>query len=577
MNPTQEVGSAQKSAVIYLRVSTKEQAERNGDPEGYSIPAQRDACRRKAQSLEATVIREFVDRGESAKTADRPALKEMLSFIASEPIACVIVHKVDRLARNRADDVLISLQIEDAGAALVSCSENIDETPSGTLLHGIMSSIAEFYSRNLAQEALKGMTQKAMAGGTAGKAPIGYRNVGTVVNGREARTVEVDPDRGPLVAWAFEEYATGQWSMLALLNELTARGLRTMATAKRTEKPLSPSRFHALLRSRYYLGKIIWKDVEYDGLHAPLVSQETFDRVQEILTAHNTAGERQVTHLHYLKGSVFCGKCRSRLCVTFAHGRGGIYPYFICLGRHGKRTGCLQKALPISAVEGWVEEGWGDVKMDPDYAEFLQGVITEEIAKQQEAAKREATLASRRLRTLTAQREKLLQAHYAGAVPLDLLRSDMKRIESGIEGCEKSLRANERRTADIQRCLDLSLRFLSDYADTYKLSEPAMRRQLNQGVFEGIFVSDDVEGYQELSEPFQTFLSPRLIVDTRPDQSDQASATWARGMPSWLREHPSWSEMRERSHRTRGLEALGLGLNKILLAAPTGFEPVSPP
>ena len=187
------------------------------------------------------------------------------------------------------------------------------------------------------------------------------------------------------------------------------------------------------------------------------------------------------------------------------------------------------------------------------------------------------TLASRRLRTLTAQREKLLQAHYAGAVPLDLLRSDMKRIESGIEGCEKSLRANERRTADIQRCLDLSLRFLSDYADTYKLSEPAMRRQLNQGVFEGIFVSDDVEGYQELSEPFQTFLSPRLIVDTRPDQSDQASATWARGMPSWLREHPSWSEMRERSHRTRGLEALGLGLNKMLLAAPTGFEPVSPP
>jgi site-specific DNA recombinase len=47
------------NAVIYLRVSTKEQAQRDGDPEGYSIPAQREACRRKAGSLGAAVVQEF--------------------------------------------------------------------------------------------------------------------------------------------------------------------------------------------------------------------------------------------------------------------------------------------------------------------------------------------------------------------------------------------------------------------------------------------------------------------------------------------------------------------------------------
>jgi hypothetical protein len=74
-----------------------------------------------------------------------------------------------------------------------------------------MSSIAEFYSRNLAAEVLKGSVQKAQRGGTAGKAPIGYLNVRRVENGREVRTVEVDPERGALIAWAFEAYATGHW------------------------------------------------------------------------------------------------------------------------------------------------------------------------------------------------------------------------------------------------------------------------------------------------------------------------------------------------------------------------------
>ena len=102
-------GSAR--AVLYLRVSTKEQAERGGETEGFSIPAQREACRRKAEALDAVVVDEFVDRGESAKTADRPELQRMLDvWQPSEDVEYVIVHKVDRLARNRADDVQIDLR-----------------------------------------------------------------------------------------------------------------------------------------------------------------------------------------------------------------------------------------------------------------------------------------------------------------------------------------------------------------------------------------------------------------------------------------------------------------------------------
>lgn len=94
-------------AVSYLRVSTREQAERGGTDEGFSIPAQREANARKAAELGARVVREFVDAGESARSADRDGLQEMLAFIAATRVTFCIVHKLDRLGtqpRRRRED-----------------------------------------------------------------------------------------------------------------------------------------------------------------------------------------------------------------------------------------------------------------------------------------------------------------------------------------------------------------------------------------------------------------------------------------------------------------------------------------
>ena len=215
-----------KRAVSYIRVSTREQAQRGGSEEGFSLPAQREANKRKAQSMGALVVKEFADRGESARSANRPELQKMLAYLKQDGgIDYVIVHKLDRLARNRADDVEINRAFEEAGVRLVSTSENIDQTPGGMLLHGIMSSIAEFYSRNLANEVIKGMGEKARNGGTLGKAPLGYVNVrGRDEHGREVRTVELDEERAPLLRLAFSEYATGQWTVGQLAKHVAGLG-----------------------------------------------------------------------------------------------------------------------------------------------------------------------------------------------------------------------------------------------------------------------------------------------------------------------------------------------------------------
>lgn len=174
-------------AVLYLRVSTSRQAHKNGEAEGYSIPAQRDACTRKVADLGAEVVREFVDAGASARSADRDGLQALLVYVAEGGVDYVVVHKLDRLARDRADDVAIMLAIRKARATLVSVTENIDDTPAGKLQHGFMASMAEYYSSNLSDEAKKGIAQKAKNGGTHGVAPIGYVNTLARVEGRGER------------------------------------------------------------------------------------------------------------------------------------------------------------------------------------------------------------------------------------------------------------------------------------------------------------------------------------------------------------------------------------------------------
>jgi DNA invertase Pin-like site-specific DNA recombinase len=269
-------------AVLYIRVSSSQQADNDYDLEGFSIPAQRDALQRKAASLGLQVVEEYVDRGESGKTANRPGLQALLTRLEQGDIQAVLVHKIDRLARNRADDVAIVMKIRAAGAQLVSATENIDETPSGLLLHGIMSSIAEFYSRNLATEIMKGTTQKAKAGGTPFRAPLGYLNVREYIDGREIRTITTDPETAPLVRLMFDLYATGDYSLIDLAAILEARGLRSRASRNRPAKVLGTNRLSSILHNDYYAGIVNYAGNTSRGRHEPLVDEATFQKVQQI-------------------------------------------------------------------------------------------------------------------------------------------------------------------------------------------------------------------------------------------------------------------------------------------------------
>lgn len=96
----------------------------------------------------------------------------------------------------------------------------------------------------------------------------------------------------------------------AVRAEIDDRGLRTRQTPKRPSKQVSINTLSLMLKDRYYIGRITYKGEEYPGRHEPLVDEDLFDEVQSVMKARAAAGERRRVHHHYLKGSVFCGRCR---------------------------------------------------------------------------------------------------------------------------------------------------------------------------------------------------------------------------------------------------------------------------
>lgn len=517
--------SAPVKALIYLRVSTARQATKNGEAEGYSIPAQREACLRKAGELGADVVDEFVDAGASARSADRQGLQQMLNRVRAGDISYVIVHKLDRLARSRIDDAEIATIFHLSGTTLVSASEQIDDSPSGSLLHGIMAAIAEHYSKNLSHEAKKGMAEKVRRGGTNGVAPLGYLNTIEKVNGVEVRTVAIDPDRATDVRWAYEQYATGDWSLSELRDALAERGFKSRTTRKLVGKAINSSQLHRLLTNPYYKGQILFNGILYDGNQEALIDDVTWQQVQDVLAGRRLAGDRSWRHTHQLKGAVRCARCNGRLGYGTSKGRGGEYDYFFCLGRHTKRTNCDLPYLNVMDVEDAVADEWQRVRFSHDQiAEFSQRA-RDDLHRSAESGSRLIADQKRRLAQLERDKQKLVDAYMVDALPVDVLRERQARAAAEIADSCRLIQNAQVSSDQVFERLEQVIDLLKHASKLYNACGPEAQQTLNSAVFEGFWLDFiDAEGISRpsvASAPLAPIIEA-IVNETQPEAPETA-------------------------------------------------------
>lgn len=280
----------------YIRVSTVKQGEK-----GSSLQEQRAAIEGYAHRVGLTIGEWFEERETAAKLG-RPVFTRMLRALENGQARGVITHKIDRSARNLKDWATLG-ELLDRGVELHFAHESIDLTSRGGRLSAdIQAVVAADFIRNLRDEVRKGFYGRLKQGLYPLRAPIGYLD-----RGRGAAK-EIDPLKGPLIATAFELYASGQWSLKTLAAEMHLRGLRNGAGGR-----VSLNGWSTILNNPFYIGIIrIKRSAEtFLGVHVPIVAKSTFDVVRATLSGRLV--DRVTIHRLRYRRMIRCASCSRSL------------------------------------------------------------------------------------------------------------------------------------------------------------------------------------------------------------------------------------------------------------------------
>lgn len=313
----------------YIRVSTTKQGEH-----GVSLQEQRDAIERYAQRFGLSIVRWFEERETAAKLG-RPVFNEMIRLLRRGTAQGIILHKIDRGARNLKDWANLG-ELIDIGVEVHFANESLDlNTRGGRLSADIQAVVAADYIRNLREETKKGFYGRLKQGLYPIGAPIGYQDRGG------GKPKEPDPVMGPLVAKAFELYATGRYSYPRLLGEMHLRGLRNQNGGRITRNGLS-----TMLNNPFYTGVIRLKKTGevFAGIHKPIISKSVFDRVQQVLKGK--IAERPTKHDFLFRQMVKCGRCGYSMIGERQRG----HVYYRCHTPSCETTGVREESID-AAIE----------------------------------------------------------------------------------------------------------------------------------------------------------------------------------------------------------------------------------
>lgn len=404
--------------LAYIRVSTPKQGEK-----GVSLQEQRAAIERYAKH-NGLQVTEWFEEKETAAKRGRPVFGKMIKRLKRDTVGGVIIHKIDRSARNLKDWADLGALI-DRGIEVHFANESLDLTSrSGRLSADIQAVVAADYIRNLREEARKGFYGRLKQGLYPLPAPIGYLDRGS------GKPKEPDPERAPLIKRLFELYATNTYSLTTLCEEAQRLGLRSRRGGTYSRSALSN-----LLNNPFYIGIIRIKKTgeTFQGVHEPLISAALFNRVQRVLKGKTN---KKVSVHNFLFRRLFsCVHCGYSLVGERQKG----HIYYRC---HTK--GCPTTGIREEAVEEAVHRNLQGLQFSSEEKRY----IASEIKRRGEECKREheAILRARKLALgqLDTKLNRLMDAYLDELIDKDLfehrkegLLLEQKQIQDQVVALEE--------------------------------------------------------------------------------------------------------------------------------------------
>ena len=400
------------TAVIYARYSSDNQREE-------SIEGQIRECTAYAEKNGITVIKHYIDRALSAKTDNRPDFQQMIKDSEKRLFDIVLVWKLDRFARNRYDSAHYEYLLERNHVKLVSATEPISDSPAGIMVKSMLTGMAEYYSAELSEKVVRGMTENVLKGKyNGGTIPIGFKV-------DEEKFFQIDPLKAPFVVEAFQRYNDGA-TMKELMNWLNDSGVTTNRNQKFTYNSVQK-----LLTNKRYIGENHFKDIVMPDSIPAIVDKDLFEEVQQKIKKNSRAPARHKAEDDYLLTTkLFCGMCGAMMFGECGTGRNKVvHHYYKCATAKRFKT-CKKKTVR----KEWLEDLVIAETMKLIQDDAVIDAIVAEVMELQEQENTTLPLLEKQMREVENGIENMLNAIQAGV----LTNSTKSRLEK-LEAQQKEL------------------------------------------------------------------------------------------------------------------------------------------
>ncbi len=343
----------ENNVVIYARYSSHSQTEQ-------SIEGQLHDCYAYAERNGYQVVGEYIDRALTGTKDDRPDFQRMMRDAEKRQFRFVLVWKLDRFARNRYDSAFYKNHLRKYGVKVLSVMENIQDTPEGIILEGMLESLAEYYSANLSENIRRGLKASVAKGWyCGGSVPLGYKI--------QDHKMVPDEKTAPLIPELYRRYADGE-SLASIAEDFNARGYRT-----NRGRDFKTSTFARIVPNSAYIGEYVYAGEVVPGLATPLIERALYDRVLARRDQNRRAPAASTATVDFLLSrKLFCGVCGSPACGDAGTSKSGErHYYYSCSGRKHRRTACTKKAEKKDFLEWYICEQTVEYVLSPERIDYI--------------------------------------------------------------------------------------------------------------------------------------------------------------------------------------------------------------